>query len=225
MSNHNLNNFMYRPFIVLAIFLVAYSANAQQKALTETGREVTLFDNGTWKYSGDSTSENSVTDSIKFNPDKFVKNPKATFAVKSNTVNVGVYINTATVTFNPHKENEVIPEYYFLAKSSNFYGMLITEKTTLPLENFKEFVLGNAAKASLDARVTQIEYRTVNNKKVLFMEMRATIKGMKLVYMGYYYSDEGGSVQCLTYTNQSLYDANKKSMEDFLNGFTVFEAK
>jgi hypothetical protein len=227
MDNHKLNNnIMYKPFIVLALFLVAYSANAQQKALTETGREVILFDNGTWKYSGDSTDAATTgSDSITFNPIKFVKNAKATFPVKSNTANVGVYINTAAVTFNPHKENEVIPEYYFLAKSGGFYGMLITEKTPIAIEEFKGIALANASKASLDARITSAEYRTVNNKKVLCMELRATLRGIKFVYIGYYYSSEGGSVQFLTYTSEEMYAANKKSMEDFLNGFTVFEAK
>ncbi len=227
MGNQNLNNnFMYRFFIASAIFLIASSANAQQKALTENGHEVTLYDNGTWKYSGDSTgAATSDSDSIPVNTGKFVRNPKATFAVKSNTANVGVYINTAAVTFNPHKENEVIPEYYFLAKSGGFYGMLITEKTPIAIEEFKGIALANAAKASLDARVTSADYRMVNNKKVLCMELRATLKGIKFVYLGYYYSSEGGSVQFLTYTSQEMYTANKKSMEDFLNGFTVFEAK
>lgn len=217
---------MYRLFIVLAIFLMASSANAQQKALTETGREVTLFDNGTWKYSGDSTgAATSDSDSIPVNAGKFVRNPKATFAVKSNTFNVGLYINTANWTFSPHKENEAIPEYFFLSKAGDTYGMMITEKVEIGLDMMKEVALSNAKKASLDAKITNAEYRIVNNQKVLCLELKGTIKTIKFVYLGYYYSNANGTVQMVAYSAQQFYEKNKKSMEDFLNGFTVFEAK
>jgi len=217
---------MYKLIIAAALFSITLTANAQQKALTENGREVILYENGTWQYTGDSsaTTGNS-SDSITTNPVKFAKTSKATFAVKSNTVNVGVYINPAIWSFTPHKQNEPIPEYAFYTKSADIYGMLITEKTQIGLENLREIALANAKKASDDVRVTNTEYRTVNNQKVLCLELKGTIKGIKFVYFGYYYSCEGGTVQLLTYTSQQLYASNKKAMEDFLNGFTIYDAK
>jgi len=67
--------------------------------------------------------------------------------------------------------------------------------------------------------VKKEEYRVVNGLKVLYLEMNGTIQGMKFVYMGYYYSDAGGSVQLLTYTFQSLAKEVKPDAMEFLNGF------
>ncbi|OKS89221.1 hypothetical protein [Mucilaginibacter polytrichastri] len=146
-------------FVILFFLLIAVNTSrAQINALTENGRQVVLFDNGTWKYSADSTGGN-LTDTIKTNRAKFVKSPYATFLVKSNTVNVGVYINPAKWTFSPHRDNEIVPEYRFSLKSGNGQAMLATEKTPINLKNMRNIALINAQKAAADARITGQEYR------------------------------------------------------------------
>jgi hypothetical protein len=206
--------------ILIGLFLIiAASSKAQINALTENGKQVTLYSNGTWKYSSDSTANNS--DSIKVNPVKFSKSASATFLVKSNTVDIGVYINPAKWTFNPHKENEVVPEYRFSLKTGTGQAMVATEKTPINLENMRNIALINAQKAALDAKITRQEYRMVNNKKVLYLEMSGTIQGIKIRYMGYYFSDEHGTTQLLTFTSTALYPQAKQELETFLNGLVV----
>ena len=50
------------------------------------------------------------------------------------------------------------------------------------------------------------------------MQMNGTIQGIKFTYFGYYYSNESGSIQFITYISQNLFEQSKEQMEKFLNG-------
>jgi len=208
--------------IVLISFLatIALTAKTQVKALTETGKQVILNDDGTWKYLEDSTADQGTisTDSIRVNTHKFSKTASANFLVKSNVFNVGVYIDPSKCIFTTHKDNEVNPEYRFNLKNGNAYGILMTEKTQIELPYMPEIALVNAEKEASDARIVNKEYRMVNNKKVLMLQMRATIRSIKFVYLGYYYSNENGTAQFLTYTTQNNFEKSQSEMEALLNG-------
>jgi len=214
---------MNKPILLFLLILVCSVSNAQIKALTENGKQVILYDNGTWKYETDSVTKSKSSDSIKLNNNKFSKPIGATFLVKSSVLNIGVYIDPNVWTFAGHHENEVNPEFRFTLKSDDGAAMLITEKTQIALESMPDIALINAQKASLDARITYKDYRIVNNKKVLFLQMAGTIKGIHFRYTGYYYSSEKGTVQIVCYTSENLYEHAKKDMENFLNGFVVLE--
>jgi len=206
-------------FLFLFSFLITH---AQISALTETGRQVILFNDGTWKYSTENKENNkNKPDTIKTNPAKFSKSPAATFLVKSEKTNTGIFIDPDKWTFKPHLENETSPEYRFNFKSDDCFALLITEKTPFNLEIFPEIALKNAQKAAIDARITNQEYRLVNGNKVLFLEMSATIQGIKFKYVGYYFSNEKGSIQLLTYTSEATYKDTFSELETFLNGFVV----
>jgi hypothetical protein len=209
--------------ILLFLFLIAFNVSkGQVNALTEDGRQVILFNNGTWKYHNDSTlNKKNHADSIKINPVKFSKSTSSTFLAKSNTVNVGVFIDPDKWTLKTHHENESNPEYRFSLKSGDGYAMLETEKTPIGLDVMRNIALINAQKAAIDAKITTQEYRIVNNKKILFLEMSGTIQGIKFKYMGYYFSNEKGTTQLLSYTTEAMYNDANKELETFLNGLVV----
>lgn len=186
--------------------------------MTENGREVQLNDNGTWQYA-DSISNSS--DSLATNPIEFHTTPGATFLVKSNVLNVGIYLNHTKWVFIPHKSGEINPEYKFESKLNNGYAMMLTEITAIDLENMKNIALLNAQKAAPDARITHSEYRMVNKKKVLCLTMKGTLQGIKFVYFGYYYSNQNGTVQLVAFGSEVMFKNSFKEWEDFLNGFTV----
>src|SRR5205085_9670664 len=95
-KHYNMNRF----FLMLCILTISNIAKSQIKALTENGQEVLLFNNGTWKYSKDSSNNNLASvDSLTTNKKKFLKTSEATFLVKSTIFNVGVFINSAKWTF------------------------------------------------------------------------------------------------------------------------------
>lgn len=210
---------MNKIFLISVLLITLNPANAQVKALTETGKEVILFDNGTWKFANDSSKNAASFDSLTTNPQQFHKTSESTFLVKSKVLNVGVFINPSKWTFSAHRENEVNPEYRFGSKSGEGFAMMITEKTQIDLENMRQIALLNAQKASVDATVTSAEYRMVNDKKVLCLEIKGTIQGIKFVYLGYYFSNENGTIQLVSYTNQKLYAESRKELESLINGF------
>ncbi|OKS89220.1 hypothetical protein RG47T_4703 [Mucilaginibacter polytrichastri] len=51
--------------------------------------------------------------------------------------------------------------------------------------------------------------------------MSGTIQGIKIKYLGYYYSDQKGTVQLLAYTSAMLYKEARAEMETFLNGLVL----
>lgn len=208
-------------FIVLLSSLSFSSLLSQQKAVTEDGDEVILYKDGTWKYLNPSLEE--ISD-ISTNPNEFEKNDKSTFLLKSSSVDVGFYLDPKIWSFKKAVNNEMA-EYELQLKKGDLYGMIITEKVEIPLEMLGKVALENARNVAPDIEVTKQEYRMVNGIKVLCIQMKGTMQGMKLIYHGYYYSYEGGTVQFVTYTSQNLIDEYIGESENLLNGIVGIETK
>ncbi len=191
--------------------------NAQINAVTSTGDEVFLYQDGTWKYADKEVEEEKE---IKFNEKKFIKDEKSTFLVKSKKANVGIWINPKIWSFTRDNAGfDNATEYMFQLKEGDLYGMLISEKIEIPIETLKGIALENARMAAPDIEVVEEEYRMVNGVKVLMMQMTGTLQGMKISYYGYYFSNESGTIQFLTYTSQALIDSYKDDIDKILNGF------
>ena len=202
-------------FFLAVVFLFFNSfCFSQIKAVTETGDEVILFEDGTWKYADTTKTEK---EDISINPKKFTKNSSATFLLKSTKAGVGVWLNSKKWLFNKGENNEDA-EYELHLKGKDLYGMMITEKIQIPLESLMNIALDNAKKAAPDAKVIKKEYRMVNDKKMLFMQMNGTLEGVKFSYYGYYYSHENGTIQFVIYTSQNLLNEYISDAEELLNG-------
>jgi len=191
---------------------------AQIKGITESGDEVLLYQDGTWVYVNDSNTR--LTSAIPLNEAIFTKSKKASFLIKSKKINVGVYISPKEWKFIKAEATEP-SEFRFEKIGGDLFAMLITEKIGIPMESLSQIALDNAKKAAPDTKLISQEYRMVNGTKVIMMQLTGTIQGIKFIYFGYYYSDDNGSVQFLTYTSQNLFEAYKKEMEKMLNGFIV----
>jgi len=201
----------------LVLFLICACsisfAHAQKTAITDTGEEVILYPDGTWK----SKSVVKVT-VIPLNPKKFAKPTTSTFLLKSTRVNIGVWLDPKVWSFKKADENEE-GEYELQLKGGDLYAIMITEKVEIPLETLKGIAVENARSVSPDVTIVKEEYRTVNNVKVLLLQMSGTIEGVKFTYFGYYYSNANGTVQLLTYTSQNLFASYQVNAEALLNGF------
>ncbi|MGC4038946.1 MAG: hypothetical protein QM764_23510 [Chitinophagaceae bacterium] len=209
-----------RKLTFLLFFIIAtLSVTAQKKAVTENGEEVILYDNGTWKPANDSATEHKA---IPVNPTSFKKPVSSSFLLKSTKVNVGIWLDAKKWSFQKSTNNDAA-EYELQLKGKDLYGMLISEKIEVPIETLKTIALNNARQVAPDVEVVKEEYRTVNNKKVLMLQMNGTTQGIKFSYYGYYYSSSKGTIQFLTYTAQNLLSSYKSDMEDLLNGFVVIE--
>lgn len=210
---------MKKSILVLICICSVNFIQAQQKAVTETGSEVILYDDGTWKFQNE--DELTIVE-VRTNPVKLKKSEGATFLLKSNNLNVGFWLDPKLWSFKKQTENEAA-EYKLLLKSGDLYGMIITEKVEIPLETLKSLALANGQKVAPDLKIVKEEYRNVNGLKVLLLEMSGTTQGIKFSYYGYYYSNTNGTVQFITYTSTKLLNSYKSNIEILLNGLVELE--
>jgi hypothetical protein len=197
------------------LLITVHLLNAQINAVTDTGNEVILYSDGTWKYLDD---DNTESKEIPVNDKKFLKDIKSTFLVKSQKLNIGVWINPKIWSFTKGAVDDDF-EFEFEKKDEDLYGMLISEKMEIPLETLKSIAIENAKSAAPDVKVVKEEYRNVNGVQVLMLQMTGTIQNVKFTYFGYYYSNSNGTIQLLTYTGENLFSNYQKDIEEFLNGF------
>jgi len=99
--------------------------------------------------------------------------------------------------------------------------MIITESTELPLDVLRNAALANAKEAMPDVHIVKEEYRTVNGVKMLYLQMDGSTQGIEFSYSGYYYSNESGTTQFVTYTSRSLFAKYKATAEEILNGLVI----
>lgn len=199
--------------IILGVMFMGLQGMAQISAITNTGEEVVLYDDGAWQY-----VDPPEDTEPELNPRKFEKNASSTFQVKSKRVDMGLWLNPKKWKFSRGADNEDA-EYEFELKGEDLYALMITEKVSIPMLTLKGIALENARQVAPDARITKEEYRFVNGMKLLCMQMEGTIQGIRFGYLGYYYSNEGGTVQLITYTAQNLMKQYESEIEELLNGF------
>lgn len=205
---------MRTSLIALIILLLPELIYSQINAITETGDEVILYKDGRWSYVSGPPDENRE---IIENTTEFLKDTASTFLVKSNKLNIGIWINPKVWSFSKGGDGDD-SEYTFQKRDDDLYALLLTEKTPIPVETLGNIAFENAKKVASDTKIITEEYRTVNNVKVLMIKMSATIQGIKISYMGYYYSNEKGTIQFLTYTSENLAQSFSNEIETVLNG-------
>lgn len=210
-----MKNFITTSFFLFSFFLVS----AQINAITETGEEVILYSDGSWVYLN---AEDEPLSEVKVNETPFKKPEDSSFMVKSTNLNLGVYINPKKWKFTKSALGDA-SEYEFERKGEDLYAIMITEKIEVPLESLKQIALDNARAVGPDIVVTKEEMRNVNGIDLLMLQMAGTIQGLKFTYFGYYYSNENGTVQLLSYTSQNLFESYIPEIEDFLNGVVLTE--
>lgn len=209
-----------KPIVISLLFVFSsIICTAQIKAVTEKGDEVILRTDGTWQYTDSKAETASKIDTSRI---LYKKNEKAGFLVKSNKLSCGVYIDPKKWSFSKNKTEDA-SEIGFTLKEKDGYGMLITEKIEIPFETLKTAALSNAKDVAPDVSIVKEEYRKVNNRVVLMLQMAGTLSGIRFTYFGYYYSSPNGTVQLITYTSSNLFKEYADDLEDFLNGFVIIE--
>ena len=212
---------MIKRLLTLGTLLFVIFSHAQVKGITDTGDEIILYKNGTWEYAIDSL--NTIAQILK-NDKLFLKDKESSFLIKSGKTNVGVWLNPKEWSFTKGDPNGP-SEFQFRPKDKDkdIYGMLIAEKTAIPVESLIDIAFQNAREAAPDIKLIEREYRIVNGMEVVMMKMGGTIQGIQFIYFGYYYSNAKGAFQFLTYTSLQLFQEYESDMEIFLNGLTEYE--
>lgn len=200
----------------LQIFLmmIVFQVNASQKAVTEQGDVVVLHEDGTWAYEN---KTEVTTQEIPVNSKSFTTPADSTFTLKSTRTDTAFKLDPKKWNFSKNDQGEAA-EYNLKLKSGDLYAMAITEQIEIAVETLAEIAVDNARDAAADIRVTKKEYRNVNGLKVIYMEMEGTIQQVKFTYLGYYYSNDSGSIQYLAYTGSNLVHKYRQDIDQLLNG-------
>lgn len=187
------------------------AAQSPARARTETGRDVLLYPDGTWKYAAE---EAKAKQGSAFN--------KQTTASAAFTPQRGDFV----IWYDPNKwrqerSREGDDIGHFKLVGTDGYAMILSEGLPMPTDSIKAIALDNAKEAAPDARIVSEERRTVNGKEVLCMVIQGTIHQIPFTYYGYYYGGKQGAIQVLTFTGQSLFAKHKTDFTEFLNGLEI----
>ena len=188
---------------------------ADEKATTDGGDRVILYENGTWEY-----INNDVSISTSGEGNKPVDSD-AYYA--SAILPMGIYLNSnkwrqTTEIGNPDAEFE------FEHVNTMVYGMVIAEKLYFPIGGLKRIVLENAQSESPDAKIIFEGEKKVNGVDVLALIIDVPMPAYEVNFKFYYYlySKRGvGSLQVMCYTLDEAFEELKGDMEDYLNGFVL----
>ncbi len=191
---------------------------ASQQAVTDTGVIVILNDDGTWKISNESKK---LLVKLSTNKKIFKKPKNSSFLLKSTKNNSAYWLDTKKWSFTKNTNNKEA-EYEFKLKGEDLYSMAITEAIEINVSALTDVALSTAKSVAPDIKIIKKEYRTVNNKKVIYMEMAGTVQSIKVTYFAYYYSSPLGSTQLVVYTGTNLIKKYKNEISDLLNSLTTY---
>ena len=208
---------MKKTLLCLSLLVLSFKMMAQQKAVTQSGETVLLFENNTWKYENDSLNKQVE---VVVNPTPFTKSAEATFQLKSKKNMFSFWLNPKKWEVKSKLTNEAA-EFQLQWKGGDIYVMILNEKIEIPLESLKDVALENARSVAPDIQITKEEYRTVNGKKILLLQMTGTIQKIKFTYYSYYYSDSKGTTQFITYSSDQIMKERINEVEILLNGLVV----
>lgn len=132
----------------------------------------------------------------------------------------------ATLALDPRKWKETksteTGRRTFEHISGEIYGIVITERITVPTESLRDIVLENLREGGgTDVKVLEDERRVVNGTEMLMLRTEARVQGIPLAYLGNYYGGDAGTVQVIAYTGQSLLREHRDAMEEFANGLRL----
>ena len=105
--------------------------------------------------------------------------------------------------------------------SGDAHALVIAEPVAVPPDVISDIALANAQSADPNAKVIFRDKRRINGAAVYFLKIEANVDTVPMVYWGYFYAGENGTVQVVMSTTKTLLPQYQKDFLDFLNGFTV----
>jgi hypothetical protein len=187
-------------------------------ATTAGGRDVILNPNGTWHYVEEVETPSQADNGLP----QFFRPKSATVLLKGKRVTYGLWYDRSKWLPDQDIDN-ASAEFELTHVEGDRYVVIIPERIQIPLETLKIAAIANAKKVAPDTRISFEEKRIVNGRKILFLKMDATIQGIPVSYINYYYSGKAGAVQLMTYTGQNLVEEYQPDIMDLLNGFEIYE--
>ncbi len=210
---------MKTKFLFLLFCLSMHQNWSQIRALTENGDLVVLYQDNSWKY-----IEEQLNQDIATSKAEFTRSENAGKFYKSEICNpYGVYVDNAVWKSVAKGKEEI--EFSFQLRVGEGYATALFEKTPITIESLRQTVIENGLNAAPDLRILKEEYRMVNGRKVLMMQMQGTIQSIPFVYFGYFYTDGENTIQIITYSFRSAFDKYFHEFEVLLNGLDTLTSE
>lgn len=205
------------PIFFALLLLGAGSVAVAQtiKARTESGREVILSPDGTWKYVSEDADSHAAPSTVGMTKPA---SAKSEYKAKHGGFSIW-YDESKWVQSQTDEEGRI----EFRLKRGDAYAVAIIEELGVPTATLKEIALENAKKAAPDAKVVFEEPRTINGTELVCMKIEGTVKGIPFRYFGYYYGGKSGSIQLLTFTGTQIFPKYEQDFLEFLNGLVIKE--
>ncbi len=203
---------------VVCIWLIFSSETLAQttiRARTESGREVILSSDGTWRYAEEPKAPQSVDT-------KYSKPKTAKKLFKPSRGSFGIWYDESKWKQLPSTIAEGERTHFSLLQGDG-YAIVVAEGLPIPIASLKELALENAREADPNVKVLMEEKRVVNGTEVICLKMEGTVKQIPFTYYGYYYGGKQGAIQIITFTAQSVFDKYQQEFTSFLNGLEVYE--
>jgi hypothetical protein len=112
-------------------------------------------------------------------------------------------------------------EFSFLYADGDVFAMIVPERLPMSSKLLRDIIVDNLRSTADDFRILREETRQHKGASVLCLTMSGTVEGTPLIYHGYYYTGEAGTIQVVTFTGRDLFEQYKTDISAFLDGFTV----
>ena len=112
-------------------------------------------------------------------------------------------------------------QFVFAHSSEAGHAVIIAERIAMPLGSIEDVALANAQAVDPHAKIVFRNRRRVGGMVLSFLKIEAELDTVPMIYCGYYYGGENGTVQLVTYTEKARFPEYEKVFMDFLNGFVV----
>jgi hypothetical protein len=207
--------------IIAILFLCQTSLMAQIKAVTDTGDEVILFNDKTWKF------QNEKNVSIQKSTNYFSKGSNSTFLVKSKINRFGVHINPKVFEFKRDTKNSD-NEFDFTNRKKTTYGFMINEGIELPLSTLRDYKVNSLKDKATSLDILDDEYRIVNGITILYLRIRLTTKDTgdtPLIFCMYFATAKSSTTQLISWTSETNFNKSSDEIFELLNGISKLDVE
>lgn len=214
---------MHRIFACLLLpALFATLLFADEVVTTKDGREVILKDDKTWDYKGKSAPAKPVEVAPQAAAREYQKDRAAISELRDEKLNFSIWYDPNRVRQTFSKQNPDV-KYSFALKENYGFAMVIPEPIKMAPEMVTKVAIEAARKVDPQAKLSKIEYRIINKKKILHLTYDAMVYGNPFVYNSYIFTGENLTIQFITYTTKNKLAESEKDLFDLMNGLEVRE--
>jgi len=139
------------------------------------------------------------------------RSANATTEMKTKFGEFSIWVDATKWKETPVKDDPNILQLE--TANGDAFAKIITEKTAIPKNALRDIAFENARKQDLNIKAVLREERLVNGRRVAVMQLDGVVNNLPIVYYGYYYGGNSGSVQVVCFTLKS-------SLPEYLDRFT-----